>query len=189
LTQSPRADAPIVPIALDTRNRHRYVNVINIHTLDEALKKMTTANITAKLDDIGTPAWIAVMVLGFIIWWPLGLAALAFILWSGRMGCHGRGSVHWEHKMHRMQERMDRFKSRMEGSQWWGNSPSSGNTAFDEYKAETLKRLEEEQREFREFLNRLRTSKDRAEFDQFMSERRRKRDEGGSSPEPQPGLA
>ncbi len=145
---------------------------------------MSAAGIATKLDDIGTPAWIAVMVLGFIIWWPLGLATLAFILWSGRMGCHARGSARWEHKMQRMQERMERMKGRMEGSQWWGHSPSSGNAAFDEYKAETLRRLEEEQKEFRAFLDRLRMSKDRVEFDQFMSERRR--GEGGPAPQPQP---
>jgi hypothetical protein len=50
--------------------------------------------------------------------------------------------------------------------------PASGNRAFDEYRVETLHRLEEEQREFRAFLDRLRMAKDKAEFDQFMSERR-----------------
>jgi hypothetical protein len=144
---------------------------------------MTAANITMKLDDIGLPAWIAVMVLGFIIWWPLGLATLAFLIWSGRMGCHGHRSARWEHKMHRMQERMERMRGRMEGSSWWGQSPSSGNSAFDEYKAETLRRLEDEQKEFRSFLERLRTSKDRAEFDQFMNERRN--GGGGQVPQPQ----
>ncbi len=145
---------------------------------------MTAANITTKLDDIGLPAWIGVMVLGFIIWWPLGLATLAFLIWSGRMGCSARGSARWEHKMQRMQQKMDRMRSRMgEGSQWWNHTPSSGNVAFDEYKAETLKRLEEEQQAFREFLDRLRMSKDRAEFDQFMAERRR--DESGPEAQPQ----
>ena len=51
---------------------------------------------------------------------------------------------------------------------------SSGNRAFDEYRAETLRRLEEEQREFKEFLDRLRHAKDKAEFDQFMAERGRR---------------
>ena len=37
---------------------------------------------------------------------------------------------------------------------------------------ETLRRLEEEQREFRDFLDRLRMAKDKSEFDQFMAERR-----------------
>jgi hypothetical protein len=150
---------------------------------------MSAAGIATKLDDIGTPAWIAVMVLGFIIWWPLGLATLAFILWSGRMGmgCAGRGSHRWEHKMQRMQDRMERMKSRMEGSPFWGHhSPSSGNAAFDEYKNETLRRLEEEQKEFRSFLDRLRMSKDRAEFDQFMSDRRRRGESGEGDAVPQP---
>lgn len=39
-----------------------------------------------KLDELGKPAWIALMILGFIAWWPLGLVILAFILGSGRMG-------------------------------------------------------------------------------------------------------
>ena len=49
---------------------------------------------------------------------------------------------------------------------------SSGNRAFDEYKAETLRRMEEEQKEFGSFLERLRFAKDKSEFDQFMAERR-----------------
>ena len=57
------------------------------------------------------------------------------------------------------------------GGQWHVRR-SSGNRAFDEYRTETLRRLEEEQREFREFLERLRLAKDKAEFDQFMAERR-----------------
>ena len=139
---------------------------------------MTTANITMKLDDIGWPAWVAVMVLGFIIWWPLGLAALAFILWSGRMGCgKRRGFGRWNQGVEKMKET----------ARTWHTGPSSGNAAFDEYKAETLKRLEEEQAEFHDFLERLRLSKDRAEFDQFMAARRAAAAAAGSvSPTPQP---
>jgi predicted CopG family antitoxin len=48
---------------------------------------------------------------------------------------------------------------------------SSGNQAFDAYKAETLRRLEDEQKAFEEFLQRLREARDKAEFDQFMKER------------------
>ena len=53
-------------------------------------------------------------------------------------------------------------------------SASSGNRAFDDYRAETLKRLEDEQREFKDFLDQLRFAKDRSEFDQFMADRRRR---------------
>jgi hypothetical protein len=121
--------------------------------------------ITAKLDELGRPAWIAAMVLGFFIYWPIGLATLAFLIWSGRMGCGSQG--HWQSKMDRMQHKMDWMRSKMGGS----GSPS-GNRAFDDYRAETLRRLEEEQREFREFLDRLRFAKDKTEFDEFMAERR-----------------
>jgi hypothetical protein len=126
--------------------------------------------ITAKLDEYGKPAWIALMILGFMVWWPVGLALLAFIIGSGRMGC-GHYDGHWQHKMERLQEKMERMRGRMGGDPGWGQR-SSGNRAFDEYRTETLRRLEEEQREFREYLERLRQAKDRTEFEQFMAERR-----------------
>ena len=122
-----------------------------------------------KLDDLGRPAWIAVMVLGFVVFWPVGLAILAYLIWSGRMACgHSEGRmVRWQQ---RMAEKWERKAER------WGMQgrvyTSSGNAAFDEYRAETLRRLEDEQREFREFLERLRMAKDKAEFDQFMADRR-----------------
>jgi hypothetical protein len=144
--------------------------------------------ITAKLDELGLPAWIGLIVLGFMVWWPLGLGVLAFVIGSGRMGC-GRHSVErWEHKMSRMQDKIDRMRGRGGQGGWgghggwgWGAPPSSGNRAFDEYRTETLRRLEDEQREFREFLDRLRFAKDKTEFDEFMNERRNR---DGTSPQP-----
>ena len=84
----------------------------------------------------------------------------------------------WQEKMGRMQEKMDRMRTRMHGDGGFGfwQPPTSGNRAFDEYRAETLRRLEEEQREFQEFLVRLREAKDKAEFDQFMSQRKGRTD-------------
>jgi len=126
--------------------------------------------IAARIDEFGKPVWIVLMILGFWAWWPLGVAILAFTIGSGRMGC-------WNHRgMNRWQDKM---RSKVD---WWGaTAPSSGNRAFDEYRADTLRRLEEEQREFKEFLQRLRFAKDRAEFDQFMAERRNRPD----APQPQ----
>jgi hypothetical protein len=152
-----------------------------------------------KLDDLGKPAWIIIIILGFIAWWPIGLLVLAFFLGtrslrSRRMGCwHHHDSAEWQSrwqsKMERMQEKMDRLRTKMDsarsGGNWWGSPPSSGNRAFDDYRAETLKRLEEEQREFKEFLERLRFAKDRAEFDQFMNERRNRPQDPGPQPQPQ----
>ena len=127
--------------------------------------------VVATLDDLGRPAWIAVMVAGFILFWPIGLAILAYLIWSGRMGCGRMGEMsRWQQHM---AERWDRKREHMER---WGREMrgfySSGNRAFDDYRDETLRRLEEEQREFREFLDRLRKAKDKEEFDQFMAERR-----------------
>jgi len=128
--------------------------------------------IVAKLDELGKPAWIALMILGFIIWWPLGLATLAFIIGSGRMSCWKGGG-------------MNRWHAGGQAGTWWQPpSRSSGNRAFDEYREETLRRLEEEQREFHDFLGRLRMAKDKAEFDAFMAERRT-RSEPSASPPPQ----
>ncbi len=141
--------------------------------------------ITARLDEFGKPAWIALTVLGFMAWWPVGLAILAFTIGSGRMGCGYRGGHdRWQHKMERMQSKMDWMRAKMSGSPTggspWGSSPSSGNRAFDDYRTETLRRLEDEQREFKDFLERLRFAKDKTEFDAFMNERRDRPPQSGS---------
>ena len=119
--------------------------------------------LVAKLDDFGKPAWLAVMILGFIVWWPIGLAILGYIIWSGRMGC-GRG--HWG------QWKRERWNTMNRRRQWGARGYDSGNSAFEDYKEETLRKLEDEQKEFLDFLQRLRHAKDKAEFDQFMAERR-----------------
>jgi uncharacterized protein DUF2852 len=148
--------------------------------------------IVAKLDELGRPAWIALMILGFVAWWPLGLATLAYIIGSGRMSCWSRhGMDRWQHKMERLQEKMERMRGRagFDGRDSvrdsWGYQRPSGNRAFDDYRTETLRRLEDEQREFRDFLDRLRHAKDKAEFDQFMTERRNRPPESGAESHPQ----
>ncbi|MEM9754683.1 MAG: DUF2852 domain-containing protein [Pseudomonadota bacterium] len=126
------------------------------------------ARTEAWLDQRGKGAWIALMVLGFIVFWPIGLAILAYMIWSKRMfsgSCSPR---------------------RAHNSGYSARSRSSGNTAFDAYKADTLRRLEDEQVAFEEFLKRLRAAKDQAEFDQFLADRARNRDaesgEDGTNP-------
>lgn len=119
--------------------------------------------IAERLDTLGRPAWIALLVVSFIVFWPLGLALLAYLHWSGRMGC-GKFSGRWGAEGWHNRGGMARGR--------WHHTRSSGNVAFDEYREETLRRLEDEQREFRDFLDRLRHAKDKAEFDQFMAERR-----------------
>ena len=107
------------------------------------------------MDDRGKGAWIAAMVLGFIFFWPLGLALLFYMIWSKRMFSS---------------KSCKRTTSRVMMSR------STGNAAFDAYKADTLRRLEEEQKHFEAFLERLREAKDKAEFDQFMDERAKRND-------------
>jgi hypothetical protein len=130
---------------------------------------------------------LVLMILGFIWWWPVGLAILLYLMarrrcWfspayagDGPMTEGGYGMDRFERKMARAQEKVERVRARMGrcySRATWFSPPSSGNRAFDEYREETLRRLEEEQREFREFLDRLRVAKDRAEFDAFMAARR-----------------
>lgn len=143
---------------------------------------------------------IILTVLGFLWWWPIGLLLLGLFVGWGKFGCRrslsyagdtpmfgrDRGRDHWEHKMTRLQAKMEKVRDRMDrvrGGDWFGPS-TSGNRAFDDYREETLKRLEEEQREFKDFLARLRFARDRSEFDQFMTERRGRPFERNSQAEP-----
>jgi hypothetical protein len=126
-------------------------------------------HLAARLDDIGKPAWFALMIVSFIIWWPIGLAALAFLYGSGRMGCCGHHGMSWRERRERWREAREEWRAFKRGD--FSALPSTGNAAFDDYRTETLKRLEDEQKEFTGFLDRLRRAKDKAEFDQFMTER------------------
>ena len=67
-------------------------------------------------------------MIGFVLFWPIGLALLVYMFWSKRMSCNSWGRNH-HHSRHRGMGR-------------------TGNTAFDTYREETLKRLEEERDAF-----------------------------------------
>ncbi len=117
-------------------------------------------------------AKIALMVLGFIVFWPIGLAILGYLIWRNEMGCCSKrkGSRHG----------------------FWGRSGgysgrdgfSSGNSAFDEYREATLRQLEEDQREFTVFIDQLRRAKDQREFDDFMAERMKRKAAENGAPKP-----
>ena len=107
----------------------------------------------AWLAERGKGAWIAAMVLGFVFFWPVGLALLFYMIWSKNMFSKSCS------------------KTRHNGRYARHAMKSSGNAAFDAYKTDTLRRLEEEQTNFEAFLERLREAKDKAEFDQFMDDR------------------
>lgn len=138
-------------------------------------------NTTALIRPAWTPATIALMVLGFMVFWPLGLAMLAYIIWGDRLdgfkrdvnqatdgffaSCKGRGGRH----------------ARRHG----GGHARTGNVAFDDWRDAELTRIEEERRkldemreEFDGYMRELRRAKDQEEFDRFMAERKRQRDAG-----------
>jgi uncharacterized membrane protein YgcG len=112
----------------------------------------------AWLDARGKWAWIATMVLGFIFFWPVGLALLAYMIWGKQMFSRSCGARHHDHHW---------------GRHAYRAGMTTGNSAFDTYKAEALRRLEDEQEAFEAFLQRLRNSKDKSEFDAFMEDRAR----------------
>ena len=106
------------------------------------------------------PWRIATVVLGFIAWWPLGLALLFLLKGATLMGCMSR----W------MNRDAVTLPAMMRGG--------TGNAAFDEYRDNVLRRLEEERRKLEEdrqafagFLDQLKRAKDREEFDRFMAGR------------------
>jgi hypothetical protein len=138
------------------------------------------------------PLTIALMVLGFVVWWPLGLAMLAYILWGEVFGGSAEKAEGW---VNRQKAWCGGWQNaRHNGYRGWQHS--SGNAAFDEYRAEQLRRLEEERKRldeevqaFHEYMRNLRMARDREEFDRFMNERRNNRPNwgGGEASGSQPG--
>ena len=112
---------------------------------------------------------IVLMIIGFAVFWPLGLAMLAWIIWGDEIGAKAQ---ELRGQFRSFQERAPRFHSEAHGFRG-----RTGNAAFDEYREQELKRLDEERRkleamraEFESFLSELRRVKDREEFDRFMQE-------------------
>jgi hypothetical protein len=124
---------------------------------------------------------IVAMVLGFVVFWPIGLAILGFKIWQRKAGYPGDLQTVAQEKW--------QYARGAWGGQWQGRrgfGPSStGNSAFDDWKAGEIARLEEERRklqeahrEFSTFVDNIRRSKDREEFERFMNERRNRPADG-----------
>jgi hypothetical protein len=132
---------------------------------------------------------MAAMILGFIVFWPIGLAIVLWKIWQRKNAYEGdivdfaRERVGAVWKMCGAEERGAAGSSQ----QAWrgpGFMRSSGNSAFDDWRESELARLEEErrklaeaQREFAEHIDQLRRAKDREEFESFMRARK-----GGDQP-------
>ena len=120
-----------------------------------------------------TPATIAMMVIGFMIFWPLGLAMLAYILWGDRLD-------DFKSDVNRATDNMAKsFSCRGRSHSRRHSYNRSGNVAFDEWREVEMSRLEEERRkldemraEFDDYLRELRRAKDADEFDQFMASKK-----------------
>lgn len=151
---------------------HRSAAYASIRALPEAADRPLSwlRRAEAFLDRRGKFGWITAMVLGFIFFWPLGLALLAYMIWGKQM--FGKSCRNRDHHGHH-----HRGDARRAWAENWDRmsraARPSGNAAFDAYKADTLRRLEEEQEAFETFLQRLREAKDKTEFDSFMEDRAR----------------
>jgi len=113
------------------------------------------------------------IILGFIFVWPL---ALAYLVWK-MCGYpkYDEAKAFFRDTFGRARD--DLFAAR--GPAGFGGFASTGNAAFDDYRRSELERLEEERRrldeevrEFRNFVEELKRAKDREEFDAYMAKRR-----------------
>ena len=122
-----------------------------------------------------TPATIALMVLGFVVFWPLGLAMLAYIIFGDRLKSFKKDA----------NETVDGMFTSCRGKFGGRRGPAfrnaTGNVAFDDWRDAELARLDEERRkldemreEFDSYVRELRRAKDQEDFDRFMRERRAK---------------
>ena len=130
-------------------------------------------NTSALIRPAWTPATIALMVIGFMVFWPLGFAMLAYIIWGDRLDGFKRD-------VNRATDGI--FAGCRRGSdkaaRWGHGSTRTGNVAFDDWREKELERLNEERRkldemltQFDEYARELRRAKDQDEFDRFMANR------------------
>lgn len=139
-------------------------------------------NVTEMNTAIIKPQWspltIALMVMGFILFWPIGLAVLGYILWGEKFGgSQEKAQAYWNKGRSWVSASKGAHRNWTHNRSYSMNS--SGNAAFDDYRAEQLKRLEEERARldaeidaFHDYMANLNKAKDREEFDRFMNERR-----------------
>jgi len=128
---------------------------------------------TAIIKPQWSPLTIALMVLGFILFWPIGLAVLGYILWGEKFGGSAeKAQAYWNKGCGYMRNNKKTFGG------FDRNFSTSGNAAFDDYRSEQLKRLDEERARldaevdaFHAYMANLRKAKDREEFDRFMGDR------------------
>ena len=104
------------------------------------------------------------VVAGFVVFPPLGVAALVYFVWNERRYRHG-GDGFGGHgpRMHGFEGRHGCGRGRGMGR--------TGNVAFDEHRAKVLNELEEERRAFAEHRAEQRRKRDQEAFDAFQTAR------------------
>ncbi len=123
---------------------------------------------------------IGAIVLGFVYWWPVGLALLAWKFSGYPAFAELRDAARRGFGSGDGPRPASRFARAFEAA-----NRGSGNVAFDEYRRAELDRLEaqrqalqEESRAFAAFVEELKRAKDREQFDAFMAQRRASGTEG-----------
>lgn len=123
------------------------------------------------------------MVLGFVVFWPIGLAIVFLKIWQKREGRPDQDLADFVHeRVSNMRASCSSRRAQWGVADWKANFTTAprptGNSAFDDWRSAELARLEEErqklvqaERDFAEHLDRLRRARDREEFDRFMAER------------------
>jgi hypothetical protein len=103
---------------------------------------------------------IAVTIVALNVFWPAGVALAVVLGWRGGFA-PGSGQTLDPAALGEAIKTLSPEASQRR----------SGNASFDRYRGEMLERLEHEQENFEDFLDRLRAAKDSTEFDQFMDDR------------------
>lgn len=135
------------------------------------------------------PVELLAMILGFIVFWPIGLAIVLFKIWQRKFGYEGDVFAFAQERAADLQARWrETTGGESRGAGGWrgpGFMRSSGNVAFDDWRESELARLEEErrklaeaEREFSEHIDELRRARDREEFESFMRARKREQPQG-----------
>lgn len=134
-----------------------------------------------------TPLTIALTAILAIVWWPLALAMVAYVIWGEKLTETVRGSGGPFASARRAAEDFGRtvreeFKPR-DGSFGFGPARRTGNAEFDAWREAELRRIDEDRRKLEEttaaFEAHLQAergaydaTRQRDEFERFMSGRR-----------------
>ena len=135
------------------------------------------------------PVELIAMVLGFMLFWPVGLAILALKMWQRKSGetgdlasvaraAYARSEEWAQNSARNWTSKAPSWAQPRSASGFGFGMNRTGNSAFDDWRASELAKLEEErkrlseaEREFADHIDGLRRARDREEFDRFMAAR------------------